>query len=209
MNKSESIKSLAEALALAQGAIKPAAKDATNPHFKNRYASLGAVWEAVRGPLANNGLSVVQFCETTEYGVGLTTIIAHKSGEWMSSTFALPPQSATAQGYGGAISYMRRYALAALLGVVADDDDDVEPAARPQASKPTAAPKTAAPREDMSGIAERWAKLANRAVAMGVTVPTVDPAISREEWTQAGRALLAAVQAAEAEAQQGLSGRKA
>lgn len=193
MNKSDSIKTLAEALAKAQGSIKPASKDATNPHFKNKYASLGAVWEAIREPLSKNGLSVAQFCETTEYGVGLTTIITHASGEWMSSTFALPPQSATAQGYGGAISYMRRYALAALLGVVADDDDDGEQASRALvASKPAPAPKP-----DTSAIAERWAKLANRAVAAGVTVPTIDQAISPDEWTKVGLDLKAAVEAAE------------
>lgn len=108
-----------------------------------------------------------------------------------------------------AITSGHKYYLLKLLCIGIGNDDsehDSETASRPPNGKPTAAHKPATPREDMSDLAERWAKLANRAVSLGVPVPTIDP-ISREEWTQAGRALLAAVQAAEA--QQGLSAKKA
>lgn len=114
---------LATALAKAQAMIKTAAKDASNTHFNSKYADLASVWDAVRAPLTDNGLSVVQEpCGDGEH-VGLTTTLMHASGQFMTSTvFALAERKGP-QAVGSVITYLRRYALAAVVGVAPDDDD--------------------------------------------------------------------------------------
>lgn len=121
------------ALAMAQGAFGHASKDATNPHFKSRYATLASVLDAVREPLAKNGLSVVQFPMLDDDGKRLTieTTIAHAGGASLSSRLSAGVPDSRPQTLGSAISYLRRYALMAALGVAADDDDDGEQVHRP------------------------------------------------------------------------------
>ena len=124
MNQSESIAKLATALSIVQGKLTHAKKDSANPFFKSHYADLESVWEACRGLLAANGLSVMQFPGVYEEGtMSLTTILAHSSGEWISQTMSLPVSKPDAQGSGSALTYMRRYALAAVVGVYQADDD--------------------------------------------------------------------------------------
>lgn len=123
------MKQIAEALALAQGQIDAAIKKSDNPAFKSngkaiKYADLTAVWEACRDPLTKNGLSVVQ---TTDFDAGevwLKTILLHKSGETIEGRYPLRPTTQNPQGFGSAITYARRYCLAAMVGIVADVDDD-------------------------------------------------------------------------------------
>jgi hypothetical protein len=125
MQKSETIKELAAALAITQGQIQPAIKDSENPQFKgSKYADLRAIWDVVREPLSKNGLSVPQFVESSGEFVVITTMLLHKSGEWISSSLSLKPVKQDPQGYGSAATYGKRYGLAAILGVVADVDDD-------------------------------------------------------------------------------------
>jgi hypothetical protein len=125
MQRSDTITELAKALAKAQGEIKPAEKDSINPHFKNRYADLASIWAACREALSSNGLSVLQLPVDTQPGYcTLETVLLHTSGEHISSTASIRLGQDTAQGYGSALTYLRRYALAALVGIVADDDDD-------------------------------------------------------------------------------------
>lgn len=121
---SASLAKLAEALAKAQGAMAAAKKDSTNPHFKSRYADLAAVWEAIRAPLAENGLSVLQRVSTSQEGVTVETMLLHASGEWVQDRCWMPVAQQTPQGFGSAITYARRYSLSALVGVAADEDDD-------------------------------------------------------------------------------------
>lgn len=123
MNQSESIKELAAALSKAQGVMAPAAKDTNNPFFKTRYADLASIWEAARKPLADNGLAVCQTTSMTDGEVHLITTLMHTSGEWITGELSLPPTKRDPQGYGSAITYMRRYALAAIVGVSPEDDD--------------------------------------------------------------------------------------
>ena len=124
MNRSETIGQLATALAKAQGMMKAAVKDSTNPYFKQNYASLAAVWDAIREPLTKNELSVSQIINTLEDGfIKLETILMHSSGEYLISTMILKPAEITAQAYGSVISYMRRYSLSAIVGGYAEDDD--------------------------------------------------------------------------------------
>lgn len=124
MNKSESIKELAAALAKAQSEIKGALKDQANPFFKNKYADLGSVVEAIRAPLAKYGLAYTQLTEPSEKDeVRVETVILHSSGEWISSLLALPVSKVDAQGFGSALTYARRYGLSAAFGVAPEDDD--------------------------------------------------------------------------------------
>jgi hypothetical protein len=119
MEKSETIGNLTLALSKVQAQLKPAKENSKNPFFKSNYADLGAVWDSVRGLLAENELSIVQM--PTDVG-GLTTILSHSSGEYLASTMYIPSKE-DAHGVGSAISYGRRYALAAFIGVVTGDDD--------------------------------------------------------------------------------------
>jgi hypothetical protein len=124
MKTSETISKIAAALAKAQGAMRAAVKDAVNPHFKSRYADLAGVWDACREPLSVNGLAVVQAPgEVGDRTICITTLLTHESGEWIQSTFVIPVTKPDAQGVGSSITYARRYALAAMVGIVQDDDD--------------------------------------------------------------------------------------
>jgi len=123
INKSETINELATALSKAQGAIGGAIKDSTNPFFKSKYADLKSVWCVIREPLSANGLSIVQFPESGENGVKLETILMHTSGQWLSNSFEMPVMKKDAQAVGSAITYARRYALTAIMGVYQEDDD--------------------------------------------------------------------------------------
>lgn len=116
-------KEFAGAIVKALSAIKGAIKDANNPHFRNDYADLTSVIEAVKAPLSDNGIVFVQHVSCTDL-VTVETKLLHTSGEMYSfGALALPVERKTAQGYGSAITYARRYALASALGVPALDDD--------------------------------------------------------------------------------------
>lgn len=125
MNKSDSIKNLSEALHKAQGAIKAAIKSSDNPFFRSKYADLVAVWDAARGPLQANGLAIAQIATHLPSGAAaVETILMHTSGEWISGVYPLNPAKADPQGHGAALSYAKRYALAAMLGIVTEAEDD-------------------------------------------------------------------------------------
>lgn len=121
----------AEAFLKLQAAIKPAIKDATNPAFRSKYADLGAVWEAVKVPLTDNGFSIIQSPNFDGEGMWLETMILHISGEKMTGRYPLKPTKQDPQGFGSALTYARRYSISAMLGVIADDDDDGNAASAP------------------------------------------------------------------------------
>lgn len=123
MNRSESIKELAAALAKAQGDMKGAVKDSANPFFKSKYADLSSCWDACRGALSANGICVVQTPTMDEHGVAVETLLAHSSGEWITETLHMPVAKADAQGVGSAITYARRYMLTSFVGIAPEDDD--------------------------------------------------------------------------------------
>ena len=124
MKTSESINEIVTALVLVQSQIEPAPKNSINPHFKSSYSDLTSVWGACRSALAKHHLAVVQSPSFHEGRVIMITRLLHKSGQWIENELSLKPQQDTAQGIGSCITYARRYALAALVGVVADEDDD-------------------------------------------------------------------------------------
>jgi len=125
-NRSPEIAKLAAALCKAQGAMEGAKKDAEaviTGQSKRTYADLASVWDAVRRPLADNGLAVIQFPRTVQSGVEIETTLVHSSGEFMSDVLWVPCGKFDAQGLGSAITYGRRYALMAVTGIAPVDDD--------------------------------------------------------------------------------------
>ncbi|WP_313695054.1 ERF family protein [Achromobacter mucicolens] len=146
MQHSESMKAIAPALLAAQKATEFAKKDATNPHFKNKYADLPAVIEAVKPALNAAGIVYIQTASPSDDNrLHLTTMLMHESGEWISDTLVMPLPKQDPQGYGSAMTYARRYALAAITGVYQDDDDGN--AASGAGSRPTQAQNDAQPTE--------------------------------------------------------------
>lgn len=119
---------LFEALAKVQAKLESAPKDKKNPYFKSSYADLPGVWDACRSHLTDNGFAVLQTIEGTKESSFLVTWLGHSSGEWMKSKLPLLPVKQDPQAQGSAITYARRYALSAMVGVCADEDDDGEKA---------------------------------------------------------------------------------
>ncbi len=122
MEKSESIKNIAKALMTFHLKVGKVNKDATNPFLKNKYASLSNILDAIQIPLTESGLTFVQFPAGEN---GLTTILMHaESGEYFMCNYDMAPVKNDPQGRGSVITYQRRYALGAILGLNIDDDDD-------------------------------------------------------------------------------------
>ena len=124
--QSAQINELATALAKAQAVMRPAAKDSVNPHFKSKYADLASMWDACREALTANSLSVVQMPMDAQLEgyTSLRTLLLHGSGQYLATTVSARLTKDDAQGIGSALTYLRRYALAAMVGIVADEDDD-------------------------------------------------------------------------------------
>lgn len=136
MRQSESLTSFAKAFFKVQAAMKPAPKDSVNQHFKSKYADLASVWDACRIPLTSNGFSVIQRAEKHDEKVSVTTTLLHESGEFIESTIEMTPMDARPQSDGSAITYARRYALAAMVGVCQDDDDGNDASGRGEPQQP-------------------------------------------------------------------------
>lgn len=131
MQTSESINELATALAKAQGEITGALKDSANPFFKSKYADLASCWDACRAPLSKNGLAVIQAMDTTAEHCHLISRLIHSSGQWISSVTPIQPKDDTPQAMGSALTYARRYALTAMVGIAQVDDDGNAASGRP------------------------------------------------------------------------------
>lgn len=135
MTTSDQLDKLAEALSKAQGAICGATKDSVNPFFKSHYADLASVMDACRVPLSANGLAIIQAARSASNGVCVETLLIHASGQWINETLHIPCSKPDAQGIGSAITYARRYGLAAMVGVCPEDDDGNDAARKPLAQR--------------------------------------------------------------------------
>lgn len=122
MNISEGKGDLFAAISNAQAEFSTVAKNATNPHFKSKFAPLDTIIEMIRPILPKHGLAVMQFTDIAEAGIVVETVITHSSGQYISGALAMPVVKQDPQGYGSALTYGRRYALAAALGIVSDED---------------------------------------------------------------------------------------
>lgn len=201
---SERLNKLAAALARAQAQLEPAHVDAVaavgDDGADGRtypYATLASVWRAIRGALSSNGLAVVQACEPGDAGeVRLVTTLLHSSGQWMSGVTALPVPVRTPQGYGSALTYARRYGLAAMVGLCVDRDDDAAATGRSSAPSGDAPDSRRTARDAASGA---WWKVPcnqataaqlqafMRAYARAKRVPSVDRDDLRRDFEIEGR----------------------
>ena len=111
------------ALADAQGEVENASKNAANPHFRSKYADLAEVLNTIRPVFAKHGLSLFQSPGYDGSVASVTTVLAHKSGGYITGTASCVPAKADAQGIGSATTYLRRYAAAAVAGIAQEDDD--------------------------------------------------------------------------------------
>jgi hypothetical protein len=123
--QSDSIAKLVTALVKVQKELRGYKEDSKNPFFNSSYGDLSSVWAAVRDPLTKNGLAIIQTNEGCDDRgrQKLRTILAHESGEWIDSMIAIRPTKEDPQQSGSAITYARRYSLAAIVGVAPEDDD--------------------------------------------------------------------------------------
>lgn len=128
MQMSSDINKLAEALSKAQGEMKPAKKNSSNPFHKSSYADLDDCWSALRDPLSHNGLSVMQLMEERNGQQLLVTVLSHMSGQWVRSETPILAKESSSQAFGSACSYARRYGLCSITGLTSSDDDDGEAA---------------------------------------------------------------------------------
>jgi hypothetical protein len=119
---SEQINELAKALAAAQGEMKNATLNKTNPHFKSKYADLAMIRDTVTPALSKHGIAVVQGTDTEENTIVVFTRLIHSSGQWIESRFPIPYDKPQTMGSG--ITYGRRYTLSAVANIAADEDDD-------------------------------------------------------------------------------------
>ncbi len=154
--QSPQIEALAAALSKAQSQIVGALKDSKNPFFKSSYADLASCWDACRKQLTENGLSVIQ---TTGFESGVECVIttlAHSSGQWIRGALPIKAKDDGPQAQGSGITYARRYALAAIVGLAQIDDDAEAAQARDKpASKGTET-------RNANGLAERISDAALR-----------------------------------------------
>lgn len=157
MIRSEKIEAVAAALLKVQGQLSPIRKDGKNPFTDSTYIKLETIWGIVLPLFQDAGIYLAAFPDTaTENAISVTTIAFHAATEqYIGSTMTVPfkdeAKKSSAQVVGSVISYARRYALLALLGIVHDDDDgnmcreatsqsQRQPAQRPQAARPAAQP---------------------------------------------------------------------
>ena len=161
MIKSESISNLAKALTTFQIKVGSIKKDSINPFFKSKYASLTTIIEHITIPLSESGLCYTQFPDET----GLTTVLMHaESGEYIQATYQMPIAKVNdPQAVGSAITYARRYALGAILGLAIDEDDDANAATQPKANHNVSVDESKKEwlnkfEKDGSTLTEKWQK---------------------------------------------------
>lgn len=195
MNRSDCIAELAKSLAAAQLEVENAGKNAANPHFRSRYADLAEVLNTVRPVFAKHGLSFVQMPSYAAPNASVETLLLHSSGEFISGNCSMPVSRHDAQGVGSAITYLRRYSLAAMAGISQEDDDAaIRPTAEPQRGDPPAYAQS-----DFDRNFPAWA----RAIAGGKKSheEIIAAVESRAPLTQRQRAVIMAVKTAQEDQQ--------
>jgi len=174
------VNELMAALAAAQGEMSNAPFDATNPHFKSKYATLASIRDATIPHLAKHGLSIHQVTKMNGQGMLLVTRLAHASGQWIVSEYPLPNTSKPHE-MGSAITYARRYSWAAITGIAAEEDEDGNAA---QDGAKNGNPLPALPKRKSSAQAKRdgdW-KTLEQALADAQSAREVERL--REEWVR-------------------------
>ena len=177
MKSSESLEKLSLALCSAQGAMGGAVKGSANPFFKSSYADLTSVIKAIKQPCFDNGLSYVQLPHRDGNSIGVVTRLMHTSGQWLEHEFTLPMVKGDPQAAGSAITYARRYALQALFGIPAVDDD-AEAAVLRNGERQTVRPEVT---DEYSQLVDKlWDSI--EAIKTGIEIG--DLVMAREAWME-------------------------
>lgn len=175
MEHSAEINELAAALSKAQGRFASVKTDSkakiptkAGGSYEYSYASLAATLDAIREPLAANGLAVTQCPEAKGDSLFVVTELTHASGQWLRSEIVTPYPMGDVKALGSAITYLRRYTLTAILGLATEDDDgDAASEHKAQYNRPSPAPKAEAPKAEptpapkaapTNGDAQHWIK---------------------------------------------------
>lgn len=152
MNTSDDIGALASALAKAQGEIQNPHKDAVNSHFRSRYADLSGGLEAIRPALAKHELAFVQTTARNGDDLALITRLMHASGQWIESTYPVCKIGPRQIEMGSALTFARRYALFALVGIAGSDDEATDGMTADQRAYAEAAEYVARAKDHMAGV---------------------------------------------------------
>lgn len=166
---SEGIQSIMAAILAVQKDVDHVEKGSTNPHFGNTYADLNTFLHALRGPMAEHGIVMTQGPGMENGHVTVDTLLYHtESGEWLRDRAAAPMQKDDPQGVGSAITYLRRYSLAALFAVPQEDDDGNAASQTPkrngrESSRPPAKSAGNAPTCPKCETSEVWDNRAKKA----------------------------------------------
>ena len=192
--QSENITDVAKALLNVQRTVQPIARDAENPFTKSWYASLNSVMDACRDALIENGIWLCQYPVPVEQpnSLGLVTKLTHaESGQWQSSLAVVPLPKADPQGMGSAMTYCRRYALTAMLGMVTEDDDGEgartgrKTPSRPKL--PVNAPESQKSRQRDPSTATNTSSPSNRPSASLESLPSLEGVTYQQITAQDGR----------------------
>jgi len=143
MGKSNEIDLIATALAKFQGQCPAVKKSGRNSHLNSAYVTLDDIITSIRKPLADNGLAWTQLLHGKNGSVKLTTLLMHESGQWIDGTVIVEAGAKNRgineiQALGSSITYMKRYALSAMLGIAAETDDDGNGASQKKGQPATA-----------------------------------------------------------------------
>jgi hypothetical protein len=162
---------IAQAFVAAKREFSPALKDKTNPHFRTKYADLGACLDAVNDSLLANGIALYQETSEDSTGVTVETVFLHESGEtFRGGKLHVPASKQDPQGYGSALTYARRYSVMAACGIAAEDDDGNAAAKAKAAAEAKVAAEAKLARKSVNQISEQDLNIALNSVAHAQTL---------------------------------------
>jgi hypothetical protein len=160
MKFSNSIAHIASALSTFQAMVANVKKESTNPHFKSKYASLDEIITTIRPYMEKNGLSFIQNPVRADGYIGVSTIIIHKSGEFMEfDPVLIPLKQETAHQVGAAMTYARRYSLGAALGIATEEDNDGNDFKNATTNRTTDSPGKYQTKKTNNPLSNAWNKL--------------------------------------------------
>ena len=165
------MKQIAKAFVAAKRAFSPALKDKTNPHFRTKYADLGACLDAVNDALLDQNIALYQETSEDSTGVTVETVFLHESGEtFRGGKLHVPASKQDPQGYGSALTYARRYSVMAACGIAAEDDDGNAAAKAKAAAEAKAEADAKLARKSVNQISEQDLNIALNSVAHAQTL---------------------------------------
>lgn len=129
--ESPTIDQIAAALAMAWGQVtapqmnkEADLKFRDSPGKKFKYADLASIYDALRKPLSDNKLAIVQPIRELNGNLYLVTKLIHGSGQWLACVHPLTREGMSPQQFGSQLTYAKRYSIASLLCIAGEEDDD-------------------------------------------------------------------------------------